>query len=54
MNFRNQSRRRAFTLVEIMIAIAILSVVVAAINSTWILILRASKTGLEAAAQVQR
>jgi len=54
MNFENQSRCRAFTLVEIMIAIAIFSIVVAAIYSTWVLILRASKTGLEAAAQVQR
>ena len=54
MNFMKKSRCRAFTLVEIMIAIAIFSIVVAAIYSTWILILRASKTGLEAAAQVQR
>jgi prepilin-type N-terminal cleavage/methylation domain-containing protein len=54
MNFMKKSRCRAFTLVEIMIAIAIFSIVVAAIYSTWILILRASKIGLEAAAQVQR
>jgi prepilin-type N-terminal cleavage/methylation domain-containing protein len=54
MNFENQSRCRAFTLVEIMIAIAIFGMVVAAIYSTWILILRSSKVGLEAAAQVQR
>ena len=44
MNFKNQSRRRAFTLVEIMIAIAIFSIVVAAIYSTWVLILKSSKT----------
>ena len=54
MNCKNPSRRRAFTLVEIMIAVAIFSIIVAAIYSTWILILRASRTGLEAAAQVQR
>jgi prepilin-type N-terminal cleavage/methylation domain-containing protein len=54
MNFKNQSPGRAFTLVEIMIAMAIFSLVVAAIYSTWTLILHASKTGLEAAAQVQR
>jgi prepilin-type N-terminal cleavage/methylation domain-containing protein len=54
MNSKIQSRRRAFTLVEIMIALAIFGLVVAAIYATWILILRASKTGLEAAAQVQR
>ncbi len=44
----------AFTLVEIMIAIAIFSLVLAAIYSSWTAILRASKTGLEAAAAVQR
>ena len=54
MNFKNQSRCRAFTLVEIMIAIAIFSIVVAAIYSTWVLILKSSRVGLEAAAQVQR
>ncbi|MDE3066318.1 MAG: prepilin-type N-terminal cleavage/methylation domain-containing protein [Verrucomicrobiota bacterium] len=44
----------AFTLLEIMLAVAIFSMVLAAIYSTWSLILRASKTGQEAAAQVQR
>ena len=45
---------RAFTLVEIMIAIGIFSMVLAAIYSSWTAILRASKTGLEAAASAQR
>ena len=54
MNFNPPSRCRAFTLIEIMLAIAIFSIVVAAIYSTWILILRSSKIGREAAAQVQR
>lgn len=45
---------QAFTLVEAMLAVAILSLVVAAIYSTWTAILRASKVGLEAAAQAQR
>jgi prepilin-type N-terminal cleavage/methylation domain-containing protein len=54
MNFKNPSRCRAFTLIEIMMAIAIFSMIVAAIYSTWILILRASRTGLETAAQAQR
>jgi prepilin-type N-terminal cleavage/methylation domain-containing protein len=45
---------RAFTLLELMLAIAIFSVVLAAIYSSWILILRATKVGQEAAAQVQR
>jgi prepilin-type N-terminal cleavage/methylation domain-containing protein len=45
---------RAFTLVEIMIAIGILSVVLGAIYSSWTSILRASKVGLDAAASAQR
>jgi prepilin-type N-terminal cleavage/methylation domain-containing protein len=48
------SLRSAFTLVEIMIAIGIFSMVLAAIYSSWTAILRASKTGLEAAASAQR
>ena len=44
----------AFTLLEIMLALAIFSLVMAAIYSSWILILRATKVGEEAAAQVQR
>ena len=51
---RSQPRFRAFTLMEIMIAIAMLALVLAAIYSTWTTILKASKVGLEAAAQVQR
>lgn len=47
-------RRSAFTLVEIMVAIGIFSFVLAAIYSSWTAILRASKTGLEAAASAQR
>ena len=44
----------AFTLVEIMVAIGIFGMVLAAIYSTWTSILRASKTGLDVAASVQR
>ena len=44
----------AFTLVEILVAMAIFGVVVAAIYSTWALILRATQTGRDAAAQAQR
>jgi general secretion pathway protein J len=44
----------AFTLLEILIAISIFSLVLAAIYSTWTAILRASKVGIEAAAVVQR
>jgi len=47
-------RCRAFTLIEIMIAFAIFGMLVAAIYSTWTVILRAKMVGNEAAAQVQR
>jgi type II secretion system protein J len=47
-------RNNAFTLLEIMIAITILALVLASIYSTWTAILRASKTGQQAAAAVQR
>jgi prepilin-type N-terminal cleavage/methylation domain-containing protein len=50
----HRTRRAAFTLVEIMVAIGIFSMVLAAIYSSWTAILRASKTGLEVAASVQR
>ena len=46
--------RAAFTLVEILVSMAILSLVVAAIYSSWTAILRASKVGLDAAAAAQR
>ena len=45
---------RAFTLVEILIAIGIFSIVLAAIFSTWTAILRASKVGRDSADAVQR
>lgn len=45
---------RAFTLIEIMIAITIFSVVLLAIYSSWTAILRSSKVGLAAAAEAQR
>jgi len=55
MNFPHPLRRaRAFTLVEILIAMGILSLVLAAIYSSWTAILRASKVGRDAAAAVQR
>jgi prepilin-type N-terminal cleavage/methylation domain-containing protein len=44
----------AFTLLELMLAIAIFSLVMVAIYSSWMLILRATKVGQEATAQVQR
>jgi type II secretion system protein J len=46
--------RAAFTLVEIMISIALLSLLVAAVYSTWMLILRSAQVGQSTAAQAQR
>lgn len=46
--------RRAFTILEMMIAITILSLIVAAIYASWTAILRASKAGKEVSATVQR
>jgi prepilin-type N-terminal cleavage/methylation domain-containing protein len=54
MKAHRSNRHAGFTLVEMMIAIGILSIVLAAIYSSWTAILRASKTGLEAAASAQR
>ncbi|HEY1718676.1 MAG TPA: prepilin-type N-terminal cleavage/methylation domain-containing protein [Verrucomicrobiae bacterium] len=47
-------RRLAFTLIEVLIAITVFSLVMAAIYSTWLMIMRAARVGQEAAAQVQR
>lgn len=52
--FNGSTVQRGFTLLEIMLAMAIFCMVLATIYSTWMLILRASKVGQEAAAQVQR
>ena len=45
---------RAFTLIEIMIAVAIFSLVLAAIYSTWGAIMRATQVAQDVAAQAQR
>lgn len=50
----SRTHKSGFTLIEILVAMAIFGLVIAAIYSTWILIIRGSKTGLEAAAQAQR
>lgn len=54
MKLAKYNSRRAFTLVEIMIAMILFSMVVAAIYSTWMLVMRATKVGQAAAAQAQR
>jgi type II secretion system protein J len=44
----------AFTLIEIMVAIVIFALIIAAVYSTWVLILRSSQVGLSVAARAQR
>lgn len=51
--FRSPARR-AFTIIELLLAMAIFSMVILAIYSTWTAILRASKVGADAAANLQR
>ena len=54
MKMMNHRRVNGFTLIEILVALAIFGLVVTAIYSGWIAILRASKSGMAAAAQAQR
>jgi type II secretion system protein J len=51
---RTHAPTSAFTLVEILVAMGIFSLVLASIYSTWTAILRASKVGRDAAAAIQR
>ncbi|MFN3410195.1 MAG: prepilin-type N-terminal cleavage/methylation domain-containing protein [Limisphaerales bacterium] len=52
--FPHRRRRRGFTLVEVMLAIGILSLAIAAIYATWTAILRATKAARVAAEEAQR
>jgi general secretion pathway protein J len=54
MRTRVRHAHGGFTLLEIMVALALLGMVVAAMYSTWMAIMRGSKVGLNAAAAVQR
>jgi prepilin-type N-terminal cleavage/methylation domain-containing protein len=55
MMFKRQLRPvRAFTMIEIMLAMAIFAMVMIAIYSSWSSILRGSRVALDAAAQAQR
>jgi prepilin-type N-terminal cleavage/methylation domain-containing protein len=54
MNLKQNLRQRAFTLIEIMVAIVIFAMLVAAVYATWVLILKSSQVAQAAAAQVQR
>ena len=51
---KTKSLKSAFTLVEVLIAMAIFMMVMTAVYSTWIAIVRGSKAGLQAAAKAQR
>src|SRR5213078_4855160 len=54
MNSCRAEPQRAFTLVEIMIAVAIFAAVMIAIYSSWSAILRGKRIGQDAAAEAQR
>jgi prepilin-type N-terminal cleavage/methylation domain-containing protein len=54
MNRPRQNRRGAFTLIEIMVAVMVFSMVIASIYATWALVMRATQVGQDAAAQAQR
>lgn len=54
MRFTPKTSRSAFTLIEIMIAITIFALVLIAIYSSWSAVMRGSRTGMKAAAEVQR
>jgi prepilin-type N-terminal cleavage/methylation domain-containing protein len=54
MKPKKPSRPGAFTLVEMMIAVAIFSIIVGAIYSTWLLIAKSSRVAQETTAQLQR
>jgi type II secretion system protein J len=47
-------KRGAFTLLEIMVALFILGLIVAAVYSSWMAVVRGAETGKKAAAEVQR
>jgi type II secretion system protein J len=51
---RHAKFANAFTLIEIMVAIAIFALLVSAVYSTWVVLLKSSQVGQEAAAQAQR
>jgi len=54
MKTQNTKHISAFTLVETMVAVVILGMAIAAMHSTWMAILGATKSGARASAQIQR
>lgn len=53
-NSHGNGSSRGFTILELMLAIGIFMMILTAIYMTWIAILRGTKAGLQAAAEVQR
>jgi type II secretion system protein J len=54
MNTRRQNRPTGFTIIEIMVALAILGLIVAAVYSSWMAVVRGAQAGRRAAAAAQR
>jgi len=54
MNSHRPARQRAFTLVEVLISVAIFTAVMIAIYASWSAILRGTRSGQAAAAEAQR
>lgn len=54
LNQTLSARRSGFTLVEILLALGIFTLLIAALYSTWILVIRATIVGKKTAAQLQR
>lgn len=50
----HKDSHRAFTLIEVMVSLAIFLVLIAAIYSTWAMVMRATQVGEQAAARAQR
>jgi type II secretion system protein J len=54
MNLDQKNRARAFTLIELMVAIAIFALLITAVYSTWTLLLKSTQIGSAAGGRVQR
>ena len=54
MRMSEINRRKAFTLLEVMVALTLFALVAAAIYSSWFAVMRGSQVGLASAAKVQR
>ncbi len=54
MNTPSKNRQRAFTLVEVMVAVGIFALVITAVYAAWTQVLRSTEAGKRAAADAQR